>query len=378
MKIVIKKSSLLKALNHVQSVVEKRNAIPILANVKLEAKDGQITLTTTDMDISITETVEATVENPHPTTFPVLTLYEIVKKIPEDAEITLESTPDNNNQASVVLVKFASSKFSLPCLPTEEFPNFEIGNTNHNFKLQANVLKVLFNKTRHAISQEETRYYLNGIYLHSVESNGIQVLRAVATDGHRLARAETKLPEGAEDIPGIIVPKKTVNELIKLLEDYDGEVNISLSTNKAIFEVGASKLASKLIDGKFPDYNRVIPAENDKEFETSCKDLAKSIELVISVSNDKTRAVKLDIEPSKVVLSASSEMNGNASGTQSIPANYNSDPLSIGFNSRYVLDSLSVIEGDTVKFKLSNNNGAVVVKDSANDDSLFILMPMQV
>lgn len=375
MKIVIKKNNLLKTLNHVQSIVEKRNAIPILANVKLEAKDGKLTLTTTDMDISITDTAEAEVNEPYSTTVPVLTLYEIVKKIPEDADITLEPVKDNSNQ---IIVKFASGKFTLPCLPADEFPNFELSNTTHNFKISSMAFKLLLTKTRHAISTEETRYYLNGIYIHQAESNGTQVLRAVATDGHRLAKAEIALPEGAAGMPGIIIPKKTVSELIKLLEDFNEDINISLSANKAVFEIGNSKLITKLIDGKFPDYSRVIPTQNDKQLEVSSKELAKSIELVISVSNDKTRAVKLDIEASKVVLSASSEMNGNASGSQILAANYNFDPISIGFNSKYVLDSLSAIEGDTVKFMLSNNNGAVIALDSADERSLYILMPMQV
>ncbi|AIF80599.1 DNA polymerase III subunit beta [endosymbiont of Acanthamoeba sp. UWC8] len=375
MKIVIKKSNLQKALNHVQSIVEKRNAIAMLANVKIEAKDNRLAFTTTDMDISITDLVEAEVDQPYSTTIPVLTLYEIVKKIPEDADITFEASADNINQ---ILVKFASSKFTLPCLPAEEFPNFELGDTTHNFKISSSALKLLLTKTRHAISNEETRYYLNGIYLHSIESEGAGLLRAVSTDGHRLARAEVALPEGAKNIPGIIIPKKTVNELIKLVEDFNDDINIGLSVNKAIFEIGNSKLITKLIDGKFPDYTRVIPTNNDKQLEISCKDLIKSIELVISVSSDKTRAVKLDIEPSKVVLSASSEMNGNASGTQMLAANYNLEPISIGFNSKYVLDSLNTMEGDTVRFMLSNSSGAVIALDSADDKSLYILMPMQV
>ncbi|KIE05329.1 DNA polymerase III subunit beta [Candidatus Jidaibacter acanthamoeba] len=375
MKIVIKKSNLQKALNHVQSIVEKRNAIAMLANVKIEAKDSRLAFTTTDMDISITDLVEAEVDQPYSTTIPVLTLYEIVKKIPEDADITFEASADNINQ---ILVKFASSKFTLPCLPAEEFPNFELGDTTHNFKISSGALKLLLTKTRHAISNEETRYYLNGIYLHSIESEGSGLLRAVSTDGHRLARAEVALPEGAKNIPGIIIPKKTVNELIKLVEDFDDDINVGLSVNKAIFEIGNSKLITKLIDGKFPDYTRVIPTNNDKQLEISCKDLIKSIELVISVSSDKTRAVKLDIEPSKVVLSASSEMNGNASGTQMLAANYNLEPISIGFNSKYVLDSLNTMEGDTVRFLLSNSSGAVIALDSADDKSLYILMPMQV
>ncbi len=378
MQFIVKKDDLLKTLNHVQSVVERRNAVPILANVRIDAeKDGGLTLTTTDMDISIQDKMTAQVKQAGSITVPAHTLFEIIRKVSENVDV--EFTKDKKDTSNVNL-KVGSSEFTLPCLPVDEFPSFgDIGQTSHSFSIHSAVLKTLFSKTRHAISTEETRYYLNGVYLHPTTDEGTPVLRAVATDGHRLARAQTIQPEGCQDMPGIIVPKKTVGELVKLLEDFVGEVQVSLSQNKIVYILGDITLSSKLIDGKFPDYDRVIPKNNDKTLEVSRDRLARSIDLVISITNDKTRAVRLNIEPNKVVVNASSEMNGNAKGAQEIDANYSSNEnLSIGFNSKYVLDSLSAIEGDTVKLSLSNNLGAVIAQDIKENNCLYILMPMQV
>ncbi len=378
MKFIVKKDDLLRTLNHVQSVVERRNAVPILANVKIEAdKDsGILTLTTTDMDISIHDKLAAQVKQAGAITVPAHTLFEIIRKVSENVDVEL--TKDKKDNSNVEL-KVGNSEFTLPCLPVEEFPNFEVSQSTHSFNIHSEVLRTLFSKTKHAISTEETRYYLNGVYLHPTTDEGTPVLRAVATDGHRLARAQTIQPEGCQDMPGIIVPKKTVGELVKLLEEYVGEVQISLSQNKITYTLGEITLSSKLIDGKFPDYDRVIPKNNDKTLEISRDKLARSIDLVISITNDKTRAVRLNIEPSRVVVNATSEMNGNAKGEQEIDATYSSNEnISIGFNSRYVLDSLSAIDGETVKLSLSNGLGAVIAQDSKENNCMYILMPMQV
>jgi DNA polymerase-3 subunit beta len=375
MKIIIKKSNLLKALNHVQSVVEKRNSIPILANVKIMASDSNIELSTTDMDISITDKVEAEVLEAGGVTIPAITTYEIIKRISEDDDVSLEQSAEHENQT---ILKFNSSRFVLPTLPVDEFPSFDFTSCSHKFEIDSSELKTILLKTRHAISQEETRYYLNGVFFHSIEVEGKLMLRGVATDGHRLAKVDVEAPEGAAGMPSIIIPRKTVQELIKLLEDYEGKISISLSANKAVFEIGKTKLITKLIDGKFPDYNRVIPANNDKQLEVALKDLSSSIELVVSVSADKVRSVKLELQPSRLTLSASGDINGNASGTQHLDVNYNSDPIAIGFNSKYVLDTLSVIESDMVRLMLSNSSGAVIAKGVNDNNSLYILMPMQV
>jgi len=378
MKFVVKKDDLLKTLNHVQSVVERRNAVPILSNVKIDAnsESGNLTLTTTDMDISIQDSLPATVTKSGSITVPAHTLFEIVRKVSENCDVTL--TKDESDTSNVDIT-VGSSEFTLPCLPSDEFPNFEVGDSSHKFTINSQVLKTLLSKTKHAISTEETRYYLNGTYLHTTTDEGTPVLRAVATDGHRLARAQTVQPDGCQDMPGIIIPRKTVGELVKILEEFSGDIQISLSQNKIVFLIGGITLSSKLIDGKFPDYDRVIPKNNDKTLEISRDKLARAIDLVISVSNDKTRAVRLNIESGKVLVNASSEMNGNAKGAQEVAANFDStEAVSIGFNSRYVLDSLAAIEGDTVKMSLSNGLGAVAAHDTKESNCLYILMPMQV
>jgi DNA polymerase-3 subunit beta len=273
-----------------------------------------------------------------------------------------------------------NSEFNLPMLPADEFPSFAIGKTTNKFTIHSEVLKTLLSKTRHAISTDETRYYLNGIYLHpAAAEDGTPVLRAVATDGHRLARAQSILPAGCEEMMGIILPKKTVNEIIKLLESFVGEVDVALSDKKLALKAGSIEFYSKLIDGKYPDYDRVIPKNNDKYLEVSRDNLLRSIDLVISISNDRTRAVKFNIEPSKLTVQATSEINGNAKGVQELPVNYNSkEQISIDFNSRYVLDSLNVIDGETVKVALSNGSCAVVAQDANENNCIYILMPMQV
>ena len=382
MQFTIKRNVLCKHLEKVQSVVEKRNAIPILANVKLECNDNAIKLTTTDMDISVESDVQheaddLTVQEAGNVTIPVQTFYNIMKKVGEDKEVVIER--DNNAEVSQINIAIGTSKFTLPTLPVEEFPDFDTNSVDSKFSINSSILKVLLSKTEHAISQEEIRYYLNGVYLHVVENSDGKSLRAVATDGHRLAKVDTLLPEGAADIPGIIIPKKTVGELIKLLDDYVGEVSVSLSAQKIIFTIGNVTLVSKLIDGKFPDYTRVIPQNNDKNLEVVAKDLAKSVELVISVSSDKTRAIKFNILPSGVTLSTTSEVNGNATGVQEINAKYSANEnISIGFDSKYVLDALQVVEGDTAKISLSDKSGAVIVEDASDKNSMYILMPMQV
>lgn len=377
MKIEVTRNDLLIILEHVQSVVEKRNAIPILSNIKITAiSDGTLELEGTDMDISVSDSVKCTVLEAGSITLPAVTFYEIVRKSPEKTGVVIDSTQN----PSVCLITIGTSEFNLPTLPAEEFPSFQVGKATSNFRIHSEILKTLFAKTRHAISNDETRYYLNGVYLHPVTSDeGGQVLRAVSTDGHRLARAQTLLPEGCEEMPGVIIPKKTVNEAIKLLESYVGEVEVSLSDKKIAMKIGTTNFYSKLIDGKFPDYERVIPKNNDKYMEVSRESLLRSIDLVISVSSDKTRAVKFNIEPSKLTVLATSESNSSSKGVQEMPVNYNSqEVITIDFNSRYVLDSLSAIDGDTVRVALSSGAGAVVAQDANENNCIYILMPMQV
>lgn len=371
MKVTIERNSLLKTLGHVQSVVERRNTIPILSNVMIEADGDGVAMTATDLDIAIIEKTTATVSEPGSTTVPAHTLFDIARKLPDGSEVEL-SLEDGDR----LVVKAGRSRFSLACLDKEDFPEMSKGDLPHRFALAAEELKRLIDKARFAISTEETRYYLNGIYLHVANSENGQTLRAVATDGHRLAQVEQDVPEGAVGMPGIIVPRKTVAEVRKLIDEFEGEVNISLSDTKICFSFDGAVITSKLIDGTFPDYSRVIPEGNDKALEMDCRVFAESVDRVSTISSDKTRSVKLALAEGSLTLSVNSPDSGTA--TEELTASYSADPLEIGFNSRYLLDILAQVEGDTVQVMLADPSAPTVVKDALDEAALYVLMPMRV
>jgi len=372
MKIVIERAALLKSLGHVQSVVERRNTIPILSNVRIDAAKGKLELHATDMDIEIAETTEAQVGKAGATTTPVLTLYEIVRKLPEGAQVELAASADGGQ----IALSAGRSKFNLPCLPVEDFPAMSGGDLGHNFKLGAADLRVLIDRTSFAISTEETRYYLNGIYLHAAKSEGVNVLRAVATDGHRLARVEMPLPNGAAGMPGVIVPRKTVAELRKLIEETDSEVSISLSDAKIKFAFDNVALTSKLIDGTFPDYERVIPSGNDKKLVINRRSLSDAVDRVSAISLEKARSIKMACEKGMITLSASSPEAGSAS--DEVEASYGAGQLEIGFNSRYLLDILRQVEGENARFTMSDAASPTIIQDDLDSSAIYVLMPMRV
>ena len=381
MKLIIERGALLKALGHVQSVVERRTTIPILSNVLLRAGDaggaGRLTLSATDMDLEIVERVPATVTREGTTTAPAHTLYDVVRKLREGAQVEIETVAGRNEMA----LRSGRSVFTLACLPPEDYPVMSAGELPHNFTLSAAELRLLIDRTRFAISTEETRYYLNGIYLHATKNNEVPVVRAVATDGHRLARAEMTAPEGAAGIPGIIVPRKTVLELRKLVEEgNDEEVQIALGDTKIRCAIGEAALTSKLIDGTFPDYDRVIPAGNDKVLEVPCKEFAEAVDRVSTISTERSRAVKLAIEKGGLTVSATSPENGTA--VEELEVRYQSTPIEIGFNSRYLLDITEQIEGEYVQFQMSDAGSPTILRSSAPEahgaSALYVLMPMRV
>lgn len=372
MKLMIERSALLKALSHVQSVVERRSTIPILANVRMEANEKGLSLNATDMDLEITETVAAEVMQPGLATAPAHTLYDIVRKLAEGSQVQMELTGDDGQ----LVLRSGRSKFSLACLPVEDFPIMSGGELPHSFALSAVDLRGLIDRTKFAISTEETRYYLNGIFIHAAQSDGVEVLRAVATDGHRLARVEVPLPGGAAGMPGVIVPRKTVGELRKLIEEVGADVSISLSESKVRFGFEDAVLTSKLIDGVFPDYERVIPADNDKIMEVDAKLFAQAVDRVSAISAEKSRAIKVAVDKGGVVLSASSPESGSA--TEEIEASYDSSPIEIGFNSRYLLDIMGQIEGDAVRFVMADAASPTVVREVADASAIYVLMPMRV
>lgn len=371
MKLTIERAALLKSLGHVQSVVERRNTIPILSNVKMEAANGRLALNATDMDLDIAETVTAQIRSTGATTAPAHTLYDIVRKLPEGAEVEFMSDGDGQ-----LTLRSGRSRFTLACLPTEDFPVMAGGEFSHTFSLPAAELRALIDRTKFAISTEETRYYLNGIYLHATKRDKVPVLRAVATDGHRLASVEVPLPKGAAGIPGVIVPKKTVTELRKLIEETEDDVEIALSETKIRFGFDDAQLTSKLIDGTFPDYERVIPTGNDKVLEVDRKLFAEAVDRVSAISSEKSRAVKLALDKKSMTLSASSPDHGSA--TEEIEVAYDSPPLEIGFNARYLIEITQQIEGDILRMTMADASSPTILAEAGDSSALYVLMPMRV
>ena len=380
MKFTADRATLLKALAHVQSVVEKRNTIPILANVMMAVREGRLRLTATDMEIAIVEDVPAGAGRDGTTTAPAATLYEIVRKLPDGAEVECDQAPDARENGGQLKLRAGRFSTSLIVLPAEDFPSMTAGTLPHRFAVPAQALRGLIDRTRFAISTEETRYYLNGIYLHTAESDGTKVLRAVATDGHRLARVEEPLPEGAGGMPGVIVPRKTVAELRKLLDEMSGDVEIGLSETRIRFRLGTVELTSKLIDGTFPEYERVIPRENDKVLRVARKEFSDAVGRVAAISTERSRPVKLTLDKHQLVLAAASPEQGTATEElDSDRVHYDAGPLEIGFQARYLNDITDQIpaEGE-VEFRFSDGAAPTVMRDAADPSALYVLMPMRV
>ncbi len=370
MRVTIERSAFLKALTHVQSVVERRNTIPILSNVLLQAAQGRLKLTATDLDIEIVESVPADVGRGGAATVPAHMLYDIVRKLPDGAQLELEYAKDGQR----VSIFAGRSRFSLQALPHEDFPDLAAGEFPNSFAVTAADLLGLIEKTRFAISSEETRYYLNGIYLHEVSAGAL--LRAVATDGHRLAQAQIARPEGAKGMPGVIVPRKTVLEVVKLFEGMDGAVDVALSAAKIRFSAGDLVLTSKLIDGTFPDYERVIPRNNDKKLMLDTASFAAAVDRVSTISMEKSRAVKLQIGGNKVVLAVNNPDSGSAE--EEVVCDYDAEAIDIGFNARYLMDVAGQMKSDRMEFHLADAGSPTIIRDPADEQALYVLMPMRV
>ncbi|MFN7051699.1 MAG: DNA polymerase III subunit beta, partial [Gemmobacter sp.] len=338
MKISIERGTLLKAVGQAQSVVERRNTIPILANVLIEAEGAQVSFRATDLDIEVVDRAPAMVERAGATTVSAVMLHEIVRKLPDGALVTLADDP----AAGRLTVTAGRSTFNLATLPKEDFPIMASSEYATSFTAAAPVLRRLFDKAKFAISTEETRYYLNGVYMHVATGDSGQVLRCVATDGHRLARIEAPLPEGAQGMPGVIVPRKTVNELRKLLDDDSAEIAVSVSETKVRFATPAITMTSKVIDGTFPDYTRVIPVNNTRRLEVDASDFAKAVDRVATVSSERSRAVKLSLDEDRLVLSVNAPDSGAAE--EELAVAYGDEKLEIGFNAKYLLEIASQVD----------------------------------
>jgi DNA polymerase-3 subunit beta len=371
MKFTIERTDLLRSLAHVGSAVERRNTIPILSNVLIRAENGVLSLTTTDMDLEISESVAANVETAGATTAPAQTLHDIVRKLPNDSVVEIEL----NAEGTQMTVKAGRSRFKLSCLPIADFPSINTGELPTEMSIPAADVRALIDRTKFAMSTEETRYYLNGIYIHAAQNEGVDVLRAVATDGHRLARFEMPLPEGASGMEGIIIPRKAIGELRKLIDDAADTINIKLSENKIRFSFDHIVLTSKLIDGTFPDYQRVIPEGNDKIVEIDPKLFTHAIDRVSTISDGKSRAVKVSLNGKNMTISASSAESGSA--TEELEVNGDTT-LDIGFNAKYLLDITSQIEGEGCRMVLADASSPTIIQDNSDPSALYVLMPLRV
>ena len=372
MKVTVERAALLKSLGHVHRVVERRNTIPILANVLIRADKARLGLKATDLDLEVIETIAADVGGAGATTVPAHMIYDIVRKLPEGSQVVLDASGERGGLA----VRAGRAQFTLQTLPESDFPDLAAGDMTHRFTLAAKDLKRLIDKTQFAISTEETRYYLNGIYLHTIGTAPATVLRAVATDGHRLAQVDLAAPAGAAGMPGVIVPRKTVGEVQRLIEDAEAEVNVELSSTKIRFTMADVTLTSKLIDGTFPDYARVIPVGNDKELVVDKPDFAAAVDRVSTVSSERGRAVKLALAGGKLVLSVTNPDSGSA--TEEIEVEYQAERLEIGFNSRYLLDITGQLEGEVAVLRLADPGSPTLIQDRGAKDAIYVLMPMRV
>ena len=372
MKFSIERAALLKAVSQAQSVVERRNTIPILANVLIEAEGSDVSFRATDLDIEVVDRVAAQVERAGATTVSATLLHEIVRKLPDGALINLTA----DTAAGRLTVEAGRSNFSLATLPREDFPVMASSEYASNFSAPAPVLRRLFDKSKFAISTEETRYYLNGVYLHIADAEGGKALRCVATDGHRLARIDAEMPEGAAEMPGVIVPRKTVGELRKLLDDDEMEIAVSVSETKIRFATPGITLTSKVIDGTFPDYTRVIPQGNTRRMEVDAADFARAVDRVATVSSERSRAVKLQLDEDRLVLSVNAPDSGAAE--EELAVAYADERLEIGFNAKYLLEIASQVDRENAVFLFNSSGDPTLMREGNDTSAVYVVMPMRV
>ncbi|PID36497.1 MAG: DNA polymerase III subunit beta [Rhodobacterales bacterium] len=372
MKISIERATLLRAVSQAQSVVERRNTIPILANVLIEAEGATVSFRATDLDIEVVDRVAAMVERAGATTVSAVMLHEIVRKLPDGAMVVLTEDAASGRLS----VEAGRSNFSLATLPREDFPVMASSEYVANFSAKAPVLRRLFDKSKFAVSTEETRYYLNGVYMHVAEADGGRVLRAVATDGHRLARIDAELPAGAEEMPGVIVPRKTVGEMRKLLEDDEAQIAVSVSETKVRFATPEITLTSKVIDGTFPDYTRVIPQGNTRKMEVDAQEFAQAVDRVATVSSERSRAVKLQIEEDKLTLIVNAPDSGAAE--EEVAVAYGEEPLEIGFNAKYLLEIASQVDRENAVFLFNTAAEPALMREGNDTSAIYVVMPMRV
>ncbi len=370
MKLKLDRNHFLKALQHCNNIIERRTTVPILANILIDASQvDKISLTATDLEISIIEHVPAVIQTKGKATVSGKMLYEVVRKLPADGEISLSM----NDDYTMLMVDSNLSHFELPTLPTENYPAVQIIDLPNYFNISANTLNDMFDKTAFAMSTEETRYYLNGIYLH-VSDNGM--FRAVATDAHRMARIEIAAPKGAEHMPGVIVSRKTVAQIQSMASNSDKDLEIGVSETQISVKFDNAYLISRLVDGNFPDYERIIPDDADKILSFDVDVIAAAVDRVATMSSEKTSGVKLFIENNK--LSLSDEGGGIGSADEQVTVAYHGEPVNISFNSKYLLDVADKISGNTVQMCIVKESSPVVIHQEGDSTALYVIMPMRI
>jgi DNA polymerase-3 subunit beta len=369
MKFNVNQEDLQKSLNYCQGVIEKRSTLPILSNVLLEAKNSSITITATDLDlIFIHQVKNLEIIQEGRTTTSSSIMYDIVRKFSSGKKINFSLTSESKLQ-----VESEKSIFNLNCISATEFP-FTDENFNENqFSIKSKVLLKLLNKCKFSVSNDETRHYLSGIFIHQTQSEDKSFLTAAATDSHRMSISKVRLAEKIEFDP-IILPKKTIFQLCSLLEDFDGDVKISNIRSKIKFELNDSILISKLIDGKFPNYVQVIPKNNEKKLEIDLKLFLNSVDRVASVSSDKKDGVKFSLAKDKLDLSVNNTNSGDGKETLTVKFDHE---LDISFNSRYLIDVASQLDGDKIEIFFNDTGSPALIKDPADFDSIFVVMPMK-
>jgi len=371
MEFTIDRDAFLKSLGHANGIIEKKTTLPILSNILIEAKESKIKITATDLDIIyFEEIIPQEIKKEGSTTTSANILYDILRKLQPNSKVELTSLTTNK----LKLVS-GNSKFNLLCMPSNNFPLSEEDNGQKSFEISSKKLLKLLNKTKISISNDETRHYLNGIYLHKTMLENKSFLCGVATDSHRLSSSSVEIDKNIHVEP-IILPKKTIFQLIVLLEQNDEPIKISNNKSKIKFEMKNGVLISKVIDGRFPDYNKVIPKDNHKILEIKLSEFKNSIDRVTSVSSDRKEGLKMFISKDAMQLSVNNPNSGE--GIENIKAKFNSSDLSISFNSRYLTDITSQIENESIFIYLKDPGSPVLIKDSLDKNSFHVVMPMKI
>ncbi len=369
MKFNVNQQDLQQALNYCQGVIEKRSTLPILSNILLEVKNSNLTLTATDLDlIFIHQINNIEILEEGKTTTVSSTIYDIVRKLSSGKKINLTLNDENK-----LHLESEKSIFNLNCLSPSEFPLTDVNFNENQFSIKSKQLLKLLNKCKFSISNDETRHYLSGIYFHQTEVEDKIYLTAAATDSHRMSISKVRLEKKINFEP-IILPKKTIFQLCSLLDSYDGDVKISNLKSKIKFELNNSILISKLIDGKFPNYIQVIPKNNQKKLEIDLKSFLNSVDRVASVSLDKKDGVKFNLTKDALNLSVNNANSGD--GKETLKAKFDHE-LEISFNSRYLIDVASEVDGEKIEIFFNDSGSPALIKDPGDFDSIFVVMPMK-